>query len=173
MGSHTLRYDGGESLTFRDGSGARRRVARGETFRVDEKTARILLDTDPSVTDTSSPVTATEDVSGLTVSDLKERLEAAGLETKGSRPELAERYAAYQATSAASTAETIGSSPASPDPSSSEAELVAPPPEGGSQPGAGPTEMAGPPTASATGAVTLGDIPPGGTVSGKSSGKSS
>lgn len=43
-----LRYDGGGSLTFHDGTGARRTIQGGHPFLVDSSTARVLLE-DPKV----------------------------------------------------------------------------------------------------------------------------
>lgn len=46
-----LTYAGGADLVFRDGSGARRRIRRGEAFAVDVATAAVLLATDPAVSE--------------------------------------------------------------------------------------------------------------------------
>ncbi len=57
-GTVVLVYRGGADLSFRDGSGTKRRVLRGVPFEVDGKTAELLLATDPTVvisTSTSSP----------------------------------------------------------------------------------------------------------------------
>ena len=48
-GPLVLVYRGGADLSFRDASGTKRRVRRGEPFTTDEATTRILLATDPTV----------------------------------------------------------------------------------------------------------------------------
>jgi hypothetical protein len=50
-GEAGLLYMGGADLSFRDGSGAKRKVLRGATFTVDRATASILL-LDPTVSET-------------------------------------------------------------------------------------------------------------------------
>jgi hypothetical protein len=63
MAPTTLRYEGGADLSFRDGSGAKRRVLRGEVFEVDPATAAILL-ADPAVKHASSPTSVPETAPG-------------------------------------------------------------------------------------------------------------
>jgi len=48
-GTVVLAHHGGATLSFRDGSGAKRRVLRGAPFTVDAATAELLLATDPAV----------------------------------------------------------------------------------------------------------------------------
>ena len=49
VGTLVLVFRGGADLSFRDGSGTKRRVLRGVPFIVDAATAELLLATDPTV----------------------------------------------------------------------------------------------------------------------------
>jgi len=76
-GTVVLAHHGGATLSFRDGSGAKRRVLRGVPFVVDSATAEVLLTTDPSIsvaeaedapvpvtTSVTTPVEPAPDMSG-------------------------------------------------------------------------------------------------------------
>lgn len=152
MSTTTLRYEGGASLSFRDGSGSKRKVLRGEVFEVDADTAEILL-TDPAVsraddvprgsTEAPAPATTTSPAApaGPSYAELQARGKELGLKVSGvKRADLEAAIAAEEARLAEEAAAAQASSSGEGDGS-------------GESPGDG---------SSPTGAVTLGDLTPGG-----------
>lgn len=155
-----LRYDGGADLVFDDKDGNRHRVARGQQFVTDEKTANALLESDPAIVEVNpgkrSRSSDEEEIK-------PEALIAAAPPVTAPPPTLAEQL--------------VGE--AAPHRSSSEAEPAEPPPADtgvmtaeavgtdavGKTPGGGETADVGTTTAP-VGVVTLGDIPEGGKKSG-------
>jgi hypothetical protein len=183
-----LRYDGGASLTYRDGLGRRQTARHGIPFTVDEETAVALLETDPAVVelDKEGDVVADDTAeaeaaaleqqryAGLNSKQLKAEAKSRKLSTVGTNEALVTRLLADDREKAAAA------SAAAPHPSSSEAETgVAPPPSGmeiredsegtdatgktvgGPESGqVGTAADRGTTSASApSGAVTLGDLP--------------
>lgn len=144
----------GGSLSFRDGTGAKRRVLPGVPFTVDADTSAILL-TDPhvSVFEASDKGSARNEAPGPdapTAADLRTRAEALGLTVKA-RDTKAEVAAAIAAEETRLAEEAAASS-------SGEGEQ-----EGGSKPADDPDASssgeAGTPSASTGGAIVLGDLP--------------
>lgn len=176
MGDVQLRYEGGASLMFQDGSG-RRSVTRGQSFSVDDATAKALLESDPNVVaagdpaptpapTVGAPFPSPDEIGEMKVEDLRTLADEAGVSKAGGKEVLSDRLSAYSAGraylgGAAAYQATATPATATPHPTSSEAELVAPPPTGGTLAAPGPTE----PASGLTGAITLGDVPDGGKVS--------
>ena len=150
----------GGSLSFRDGSGAKRRVLPGVPFEVDADTAAILLG-DPNVTPFAEPdrgsarnEPAVPDAP--TAADLRARAVALGLtvNSRDTKADLSEAIAAEETRLAdEATASSSGEGNQ----------------EGGSQPAndpdaQAPGEAGTPPASSTGGVIVLGDIPAGGKV---------
>jgi hypothetical protein len=156
--SRLVLLGGAADLSFRDGSGAKRRVLPGVPFEVDADTAAILLG-DPHVQPFADPddVSARNDAPDPpavpTAAELRARAAELGLTVKArdTKDELSTAIAAEEARLAD---EALASSSGEGDQ------------EGDAQPaddpGADASGEAGAPPADTSGAIVLGDIPAGG-----------
>lgn len=172
-----LRYDGAATLTFRDGSGARRTAYHGIEFETDAETAEALLASDPAihaVDDDGDVETQPDGYAAMSHAALKAEAKRRDLSQAGKKEALVTRLEEHDR--AQETAQ--------PHPSSSEAEAGAEPPPGsgeinedttgtdatGKTPGGPESAQVGTAGAAGTtsaeaprsGAVTLGDIPESG-----------
>jgi hypothetical protein len=150
---------GGADLGFRDGSGAKRRVVRGEEFEVDADTAEILL-TDPNVQRAADVPRGTTGEAATPSAPTKAELRARATElaldvpTRATNAEIAAAIDAEEsrladAAAAASSGERNEGGSGTP----------------ASDPGASASGEAGqPPSSDTGGAITLGDLPDGAKV---------
>ncbi len=157
--SRLVLVGGAADLSFRDGSGAKRRVLPGVPFEVDADTAAILLG-DPNVTAYADPDEGSARNDGEpTAAQLRERAAELGLtlRARDTKAEIAAAIAAEEtrlaeeaAASSSGEGDQEGGSEPADDPDASSSGEAGTPPE---------------PTGSDTGgAIVLGDLPAGAKV---------